>query len=209
MSASFVSLGLQAPRLPTSSRTFQLQGQGAARSWSSARSWSFARPSSAVRISASLESDPQPPSTASDSQSSASTSAEQATVDVEAREVEREAVEEIVIRADDLPTPSSDRRTQLVSFTCKKCNNEVRKYVNPAAIARGTVLIQCDYCGSRHALADNLGVLGYYMGADELASLGGEKIRRPNVEAIAAAAKVLRKKKGSGFGGAGSASKGK
>lgn len=56
------------------------------------------------------------------------------------------------------------RRRQLVRFTCNKCGVRTERAVNPAALARGTVFVQCDAtaggCGVWHKLVDNLELWG-------------------------------------------------
>lgn len=50
----------------------------------------------------------------------------------------------------------STRRTVTVEFTCDVCGARNAKKVNPKALVRGTVYVQCDGCETYHRLVDNL-----------------------------------------------------
>mmetsp|Transcript_6901 Transcript_6901/g.42114 ORF Transcript_6901/g.42114 Transcript_6901/m.42114 type:complete len:146 (-) Transcript_6901:1089-1526(-) len=50
----------------------------------------------------------------------------------------------------------STRRTVTVEFTCDVCGTRNAKNVNPKALVRGTVYVQCDGCETYHRLVDNL-----------------------------------------------------
>lgn len=52
------------------------------------------------------------------------------------------------------------RRRQVVQFTCNKCGARTSRVVNPEALARGTVFVQCGGCEVWHKLADNLELWG-------------------------------------------------
>eukprot|EP00963_Diacronema_lutheri_P004150 scaffold316_cov352-Pavlova_lutheri.AAC.14 len=56
--------------------------------------------------------------------------------------------------------PSTDegstRRTVTVEFTCDVCGTRNSKKVNPKALVKGTVYVQCEGCEKYHRLVDNL-----------------------------------------------------
>ena len=57
--------------------------------------------------------------------------------------------------------PRARRRTQL-DFTCNKCGQRSSRLVNPEALARGTVFVQCatTSCATWHKIADALNFYG-------------------------------------------------
>jgi len=82
----------------------------------------------------------------------------------------------------DEPNPRIlQRRTKLISFICKVCETRVTKQVNPLALQRGTVLIECDGCKERHVIADNLNILGYGQSFEELV---GDKVKMQDPQAL-------------------------
>eukprot|EP00271_Cylindrocystis_brebissonii_P004908 TRINITY_DN16831_c0_g1_i1.p1 TRINITY_DN16831_c0_g1~~TRINITY_DN16831_c0_g1_i1.p1 ORF type:complete len:274 (-),score=42.42 TRINITY_DN16831_c0_g1_i1:1149-1970(-) len=58
-----------------------------------------------------------------------------------------------------LPMPR--RRVQL-TFTCDACGGRTSRMVNPHALAKGTVYVQCAQCEVFHQLVDNLGLVVEY-----------------------------------------------
>ena len=46
----------------------------------------------------------------------------------------------------------------LISFTCKPCNERSTHRMSKQGYHRGTVLIQCPSCKSRHVMSDHLGI---------------------------------------------------
>ena len=51
------------------------------------------------------------------------------------------------------------RRTACVEFTCDKCEARTKRNVNPHALAKGLVYVQCGNCEAWHQLVDNLGLV--------------------------------------------------
>ena len=55
-----------------------------------------------------------------------------------------------------------ERRTVLAQFTCDQCGTRSERNVNPAALKRGTVYVQCQGCDAWHTLVDNLDLVKEY-----------------------------------------------
>lgn len=49
-----------------------------------------------------------------------------------------------------------DKPQLMIAFTCKKCDNRSSHTMSKQAYTKGTVLIQCPGCKSRHLIADHL-----------------------------------------------------
>lgn len=54
------------------------------------------------------------------------------------------------------------RRTVSCTFTCNKCEARTERFVNPHALAKGTVYVQCGECNAFHQLVDNLDLVQEY-----------------------------------------------
>ena len=80
--------------------------------------------------------------------------------------------------------PSARRRTQM-SFTCNKCGTRSTRLVNPEALARGTVFVQCAFhsCAVWHKVAD-----GFDWWGDEYTGLQSDGQGGPPADADADAA---------------------
>ncbi|SCU96219.1 LAME_0F15390g1_1 [Lachancea meyersii CBS 8951] len=50
----------------------------------------------------------------------------------------------------------TDKPAMMIAFTCKKCNTRSSHTMSKQAYTKGTVLIQCPGCKSRHLIADHL-----------------------------------------------------
>jgi len=56
----------------------------------------------------------------------------------------------------------SVRRTVTVEFTCNKCDARTQRQVNPHALAKGTIYLQCGGCEAWHTLVDNMELVEEY-----------------------------------------------
>ncbi|KAK3278335.1 hypothetical protein CYMTET_13722 [Cymbomonas tetramitiformis] len=54
------------------------------------------------------------------------------------------------------------RRTISCTFTCNKCEARTERFINPHALAKGTVYVQCGECSVFHQLVDNLDLVQEY-----------------------------------------------
>ncbi|CCH58562.1 hypothetical protein TBLA_0A07730 [Henningerozyma blattae CBS 6284] len=55
-----------------------------------------------------------------------------------------------------LGTFKVDQPQLMIAFTCKKCDNRSSHTMSKQAYTKGTVLITCPHCQSRHLIADHL-----------------------------------------------------
>ncbi|QDZ17872.1 putative mitochondrial import protein [Chloropicon primus] len=60
------------------------------------------------------------------------------------------------------PGSGSPRRTARVAFTCDRCGGRTIREVNPHALAKGTIFVQCSHCDKYHHLVDNLELIEEY-----------------------------------------------
>eukprot|EP00850_Spirogloea_muscicola_P006492 SM000030S11501 [mRNA] locus=s30:900504:901461:- [translate_table: standard] len=54
------------------------------------------------------------------------------------------------------------RRSLQIQFTCNSCGTRTTRMLNPTALTRGTVFVQCQGCKVYHQLVDNLGLIEEY-----------------------------------------------
>ena len=54
-----------------------------------------------------------------------------------------------------------------MEFTCDKCGARTARGVNPLALEKGAVYVQCGNCEAWHQLKDNLGLVVEYRFTDD------------------------------------------
>jgi len=58
-----------------------------------------------------------------------------------------------------MPESGSPRRSVRLTFTCDKCSGRTERLVNPLALEKGLVYVQCGSCEVWHKIADNQGLI--------------------------------------------------
>ncbi|GJP32848.1 hypothetical protein CLOM_g17443 [Closterium sp. NIES-68] len=74
-----------------------------------------------------------------------------------------------------LDSDPSLRRSVQVTFTCGVCGARTSRLVNPLALKKGTVFVQCGGCEKFHRLVDNLGLIVEYDFRNESESESGSE----------------------------------
>mmetsp|Transcript_4389 Transcript_4389/g.11382 ORF Transcript_4389/g.11382 Transcript_4389/m.11382 type:complete len:154 (+) Transcript_4389:122-583(+) len=65
-------------------------------------------------------------------------------------------------KGEDEKKSEEPRRSLAIAFTCNKCGARTTRKVNPRALAKGTVFVQCSNCETFHKLVDNLELIEEY-----------------------------------------------
>ncbi len=92
-----------------------------------------------------------------------------------------------------LPRPSDEESavgrvepSLYLEFTCKKCEERVKKTISKLAYNRGIVIVRCPGCNNLHLIADRLGWFSHFDGQDveDFLRQKGEMVRKeaPNVD---------------------------
>ncbi|CUS25008.1 LAQU0S23e00958g1_1 [Lachancea quebecensis] len=76
-----------------------------------------------------------------------------------------------------LGTLKVEKPQLMIAFTCKKCNNRSSHTMSKQAYTKGTVLIQCPGCKSRHLIADHLKIFSDdHITVEDIMSAKGESV---------------------------------
>ncbi|KAM3162272.1 DNL-type domain-containing protein [Lachancea thermotolerans] len=76
-----------------------------------------------------------------------------------------------------LGTLKVDKPQLMIAFTCKKCNNRSSHTMSKQAYTKGTVLIQCPGCKSRHLIADHLKIFSDdHITVEDIMNAKGESV---------------------------------
>ena len=68
-------------------------------------------------------------------------------------------------------------------YTCKICETRSARLISKRAYSHGIVLLRCPGCDNHHLLADNIGMFGGPVSAQQLLEAHGEAVRRGVVQA--------------------------
>lgn len=68
-------------------------------------------------------------------------------------------------------------------YTCRVCETRSARLISKRAYSHGIVLLRCPGCDGLHLLADNIGMFGGRVSAQELLAAHGEAVRQGKVSA--------------------------
>eukprot|EP00873_Tetraselmis_striata_P038989 jgi/Tetstr1/459253/TSEL_000415.t1 len=86
-------------------------------------------------------------------------------------------------RTIDMPESGSPRRSVRLTFTCDKCSGRTERLVNPLALEKGLVYVQCGSCEVWHKIADNQGLIQEFILTGEEDS-SKRAVRRQDAQGI-------------------------